>query len=457
MSSQSNGTEPTPTWTATEISAAVRAGTLSAREVATDALSRIVARDGAIEAFQTVREQKALGEADAVDAHHDRSTFALAGVPIAIKDNVQVQGEPMSNGTKAGDLAPQLADHEVVRRIRAAGAVVVGLTRVPELCIYGATDSVWGVTRNPWNLSLTPGGSSGGSAAAVSSGMVPVAHGNDGLGSVRIPAACCGLVGIKPGSGVVPADLGATSWYGMSENGALATTAADAALLLSVMAGDPALAEVVEPEGLRIAVAAKSPVAGVSVDHEWLRATYETAGLLMRAGHHVERKQIVYPQTTAVAALARWFAGAASDADDLDFDSLEPRVQTHVAIGRRVRNSPLMKDSWRDSWREKAGDFLTDFDLLMTPMLARSPIEAKVWADSWRATMQANVQYAPFAAPWNIAGFPAMSVPVGVHPVSRTPMAVQLVARPGREALLLGAAAQLERLRPWQSGAPDCR
>jgi len=274
---------------------------------------------------------------------------------------------------------------------------------------------------------------------------------------VRIPAACCGLVGIKPGAGVVPADLGATSWYGMSENGALATTAGDAALLLSVMAGDPALAEVVEPEGLRIAVAAKSPVAGVSVDREWLRATYETAGLLMRAGHHVERKQIGYPQTTSLAALARWFAGAASDADDLDFDALEPRVQTHVAIGRRVRNTPLMKESWRDSWRQKAGDFLTDFDLLMTPMLARSPIEAKVWADSWRATIQANVQYAPFAGPWNIAGFPAISVPAGIHPVSRTPMAVQLVARPGREALLLGAAAQLERLRPWQSVAPDFR
>ena len=169
MSSQSNGAEPTPTWTATEISAAVRAGTLTAREAAADALSRIVARDGAIEAFQTVREQKALAEADSVDAHHDRSTFALAGVPIAIKDNVQVQGEPMSNGTAAGDLTPQLADHEVVRRIRAAGAVVVGLTRVPELCIYGATDSVWGVTRNPWNLSLTPGGSSGGSCLLYTS------------------------------------------------------------------------------------------------------------------------------------------------------------------------------------------------------------------------------------------------------------------------------------------------
>jgi len=444
--------------TATAIASAVRAGTLTAREAVADSLSRILVRDPALGAFQAVREQRALQEADAVDARPDRASLPLAGVPVAIKDNVPVAGEPMSNGSRAGDLSPQSSDHQVVARLRAAGAVVVGLTRVPELCVYAATDSVWGVTRNPWNPELTPGGSSGGSAAAVAAGMVPIALGNDGLGSIRIPAACCGLVGIKPGTGVVPAELGATDWYGMSENGPLATTVADAALMLAVLADDPALAEVGEPRGLRVAVSTKPPVAGVTLDREWQRATYESAGALMRAGHDVERREISYPQTTALAALARWFAGAATDADAYDEESLEPRVRTHVAIGRAVRTTPLMSEAWRESWQRRAGEFLTEHDLLMTPALAGPPIAARAWGEgSWAATMAANVRFAPYAGAWNIAGFPAIAVPAGVHPVSGTPMAVQLVARPGREALLLGAAAQLERLRPWPAVALEYR
>jgi amidase len=124
----------------------------------------------------------------------DKASLPLAGLPITIKDNVPVEGEPMRCGSTASDPTLQPADHEVVRRLRDAGAVVVGLTRVPELCVFGATDSKFGLTRNPWNRSRTPGGSSGGSAAAVAAGMVAVAHGNDGMGSIRIPAACCGLV-----------------------------------------------------------------------------------------------------------------------------------------------------------------------------------------------------------------------------------------------------------------------
>ena len=178
----------------------------------------------------------------------------------------------------------------------------------------------------------------------------------------------------------------------------------------------------------------------------------------MRAGHRVERKEVTIPQTAALAGLARWFAGTAADAETTEISLLEPRVQRHAAIGRRVRDTPLMSDSWRDSWRERAAKFLTTYDIFMTPTLAQPPIEAKAWGrGSWAATMKANIQYAPFAAPWNVAGFPAMSVPAGIHPVSRTPMAVQLVARPGRESLLLAVAAQIEQFRPWISVAPDYR
>ena len=194
--------------TAAETADAVRRGDLSAVAAVEAALDRIAAHDPVIGAFQVVRAERARAEAAQIDADPHRDSLPLAGVPIAVKDNVPVSGEPMRIGSAATDPTPQTTDHEVVRRLRAAGAVVVGLTRVPELCVYGATDSVFGVTRNPWNLERTPGGSSGGSAASVAAGMVAVAHGNDGMGSIRIPAACCGLVGIKPGLGTVPCRAG---------------------------------------------------------------------------------------------------------------------------------------------------------------------------------------------------------------------------------------------------------
>ncbi len=444
------------TWTASDVATAVRAGSLSALDATRQALERIAARDGDLAAFQVVRRDAAQREAAAVDGRVAAGeSLPLAGVPLAIKDNVPVEGEPMRVGSAATEAHPQAHDHEVVRRLRAAGAVVVGLTRVPELCVFGATDSVYGVTRNPWALDRTPGGSSGGSAAAVASGMVPAAHGNDGMGSVRIPAACTGLVGIKPGQGVVPCDLGETDWYGLSENGSLATTVADAALLLSVMAGDASLAEVTAPGALRIAVSTKPPVQGVSVDREHVRALFEVAGTLMRDGHDVTRHDPSYTTAAAMAGLVRWFAGTAADAEHLDPDLLEARVRTHAAIGRNAVKRGLLRDGPRDEWRARTVELLTAYDVLMTPVLAQPPLDARRWGStSWATTMSANVRYAPFAAPWNVAGVPAMSVPAGVHPVLGTPMSVQLVAAPGRESLLLGLAARIETLRPWQRVAP---
>ncbi|MEY3734660.1 MAG: hypothetical protein RL347_2019, partial [Actinomycetota bacterium] len=301
-------------WTASGIADDVRAGRRSAVDAVTESLARIRENDSDVDAFQVVRSERALAEAAAVDARDDRDELPLAGVPIAIKDNVPVSGEPMRVGSAATSDAPQAADHPVVERIRAAGGVVVGLTRVPELCVFGATDSVHGITRNPWDLARTPGGSSGGSAAAVAAGMVPVAHGNDGMGSVRIPAACCGLVGIKPGLGVVPAQLGSTDWYSMSESGALATTADDAALLLSVMADDPGLARIhALDERLHVAVSFRPPVAGVPVDPAWAAAADSLASLLRRSGHEVRQADPLSAtdptaNAAAIAGLVRWFA-----------------------------------------------------------------------------------------------------------------------------------------------------
>lgn len=447
------------TRTALEIAAAVRDGSVPASEITRQALDRIADKDSAIGAFRVLRRERALAEAAAVDAHPDRSTLPLAGVPLAIKDNVPVAGESMRNGSTGSDPAIQGSDHEVVRRLRAAGAVVVGLSNVPELCVFGATDSGFGITRNPWNLDRSPGGSSGGSAAAVAAGLVPVAHGNDGMGSIRIPAACTGLVGIKPGPGIVPSELGNGSWFGMAENGPLATTVADCALLLSVMAGRPELAGIdAELASLRVGLAVKAPVSGLPVDREYAAAVWQTGDLLTGAGHRAQAAELHYPIKAGPAAMARWFAGAELDAELLANRSrLDPRTRRHARLGRGVLAAGGPRAGGRTAMLQAATRYFADFDVLITPALARGPLRALPWhRRSWSANVLANVRYAPFAAPWNLLGWPALVLPAGIGR-DRMPLSVQLVSRPGQETLLLNLAAQLERLRPWPRLAPAYR
>jgi amidase len=444
--------------TASEIAARVRQGILSPRETVQDALDRIDGRDATIGAFQVVRRERALAEADEVAARNDLADLPLAGVPLAVKDNVAVAGEPMRRGSAATSDAPQPQDHAVVRRLRDAGAIVVGMTRVPELCVFAATDSVFGITRNPWDLSRTPGGSSGGSAAAVAAGMVPVAHGNDGMGSIRIPAACCGLVGLKPGHGVVPSGLGPTDWHAMAENGPLATTVADAALVLSVLAGRPELAAVTpQTAPLRIGLALAPPVQGVRLDAEHRRATEETAQALRAAGHTVEELRVPTPTWAARAALQRWFAGTLDDAEQLDRARLERRVRVHARLGSLSRR--FIHDAQRQRVRDLLATTVFDrFDVLLTPTLAQPPITAGRWGErGWLANVLANTRYAPYPAPWNLAGYPAASVPAGIHRGTGTPLSVQLVTTPDGESRLLSLAAALEELRPWQRLAPGFR
>ena len=444
--------------TATEIAGAVRAGMVTARAATEAALARIATRDVEVGAFQVVRHEAALVEADEVDARPDRSDLPLAGVPIAIKDAVPVEGEPMRTGSAASDPAPQPASHVVVERLRDAGAVVVGLTAVPELCAFGATDSVYGTTRNPWDLLRTPGGSSGGAAAAVASGMVAVAHGTDGMGSIRIPSACCGLVGIKPGLGVVPAELGDGSWFGMSENGPLATTVDDCALVLSVMAGRPELAVTDEPSTLRVAVSTRSPVQGVLVHRSWAEAARSAGAVLREAGHTVRQANPRYGTSTGRSGIGRWLMGVALDSARLDdISKLEPRTRRHADLGRRLIRAGYPKDAGRTAWQQRAESFFGEYDVLVTPALAQSPISAQRWSEKgWLANVLADARYAPFAAPWNLAAYPAMTVPTGEGP-DGLPRAVQLVGRPGSEGRLLSVAAQLELLRPWRRLAPAYR
>jgi amidase len=441
--------------TATDLAAKVRNGDVRPQDAVAASLRRIVAHDGRLGAFQVVRARAASQEAAAVAERRDLAELPLAGVPVAVKDNIAVAGEPMRVGSAATSAARAPEDHVVVDRLRNAGAVVIGLTRVPELCVFGATDSTYGISHNPWDRTRTPGGSSGGSAAAVASGMVTVAHGSDGMGSIRIPAACCGLFGIKPGLGVVPSGLGANAWYDMAENGPLATTVRDAALVLSVMAARPGLADVGEPDRpLRVAVTLRPPVKGVRADIEHLRAVVRFARLLEAAGHTITRTDPPYPVNPA-PVLARWFAGTSADAEGLDRSLLDPAVRRQAAIGDKARARGLVRDGDRVAYRAAMAEFFADHDVLLSPVLALPPIAAVRWGERpWPRVVTANVRFAPYAAPWSFAQYPAASVPAGVHPGVGTPLSVQLVAPDGGEDMLLGLAAQLERLAPWRRRAP---
>jgi amidase len=240
----------------------------------------------------------------------------------------------------------------------------------------------------------------------------------------------------------------------MAENGPLATTVADCALLLSVLADRPELATPASDGAIRIGVSVHAPLAGLPVDRHFAEAARQTGRLLADAGHSVRAAELRYPMKAGPAALARWFAGTAQDAHDLDARLLERRVARHALLGRAVLASGGPRPAGRRSWQQAAEQYFEGIDVLVTPMLAQPPPAAIAWhARSWSANLLANIRYAPFAAPWNLAGWPAMAVPAGRHP-SGPPLSIQLVGRPGSEAVLLGVAGELERLRPWPRLAP---
>src|SRR6266498_390762 len=282
-------TEPLVGRTAIELAAAVREGRASPQDVVEAHLEWIESLDRSIHAFQVVRPDGVREEARALASRADLRELPLAGVPVAIKDNLEMAGYATRSGTLASPDEPAASDDELVRRLRRAGAIPLGKTTVPELCLWPFTETAaFGATRNPWNLDHTPGGSSGGGGAAVAAAMAALALGSDGGGSIRIPASCCGLVGMKPGSDVVPAAAGHSTWVGMSEYGPLGTTVADVALMLDVLAGTQTYRAVAPPSGsLRIAASSASPAIGVKVHPEVERAFQATAEALRSSGHAV--------------------------------------------------------------------------------------------------------------------------------------------------------------------------
>jgi amidase len=448
------------TWvgaTAKQIARAVRRGDISATQVVADHLDYIRANDAQVHAFRVLRAGESALEAAKVDDQPDLGHLPLAGVPIAVKENTPVAGLPTWGGSAGARSAVAEADHEVVRRLRGAGAVIVGVTRMPELGLWATTDDDTAITRNPWNFECTPGGSSGGSAAAVAAGLVPIAHGNDGLGSIRIPAACCGLIGLKPGRGVVPAQLGREDWFGLAEHGILATTVADAAVGFAVLAGrSPAKLE--HPPRLRVAVSLRSPVLGTGADTDNRAAVSVASRLLAEAGHDAVSADPDYPVSLGVRGMATWFAAAWRDVEaaQLEVSELQARTRRHLRVGRWAWRRGYVREADRLAFRERSAAFFADggFDVLLTPALATSPLPAQRWSSrSWLSNVVASTRFAPFAAPWNIAGFPALTVPVGVRR-DGLPAAVQLVGPPGSELTLLAVAGQFELAAPWRRHAP---
>ncbi|WP_084478772.1 amidase [Nocardia jejuensis] len=449
---------PVDTTTATGIAAAVQSGALTPEQALDTVLERIRARDRKVHAFSLIREEAARAEARAMADRPELDVLPLAGVPIAVKNNIDVTGEVTRGGSRAGSDNPAQYDHPVVRRLRSAGAVIVGLTAVPEFGLWGVTDTPERITRSPWNQRFSAGGSSGGSGAAVGAGLVPVAHGNDGLGSVRIPAACCGVVGIKPGRALVPSQVGIDSWGGMTENGVLATTVADAALVLSVLADRPDLADLESPPALRIGLATASPAPLVRVDRAWTAAADLAAAAAVAAGHTVGVAELPYQGATFALAL-RWLANAAKDAATVAHpERLQRRTRTHVALGKLVLKSGLMRSAQVDRIEARLLDYFDSYGVVITPTLAAPPPRAGRWhARPWLSNVVANVRYSPFTPLWNLVGWPAVSVPMGLHPRTGTPVAAQLAGPPGSESTLLRLAAQLEAAHPWQRVAPDAR
>jgi amidase len=466
--------------TATELARLVKAGEVTPRELTEASFERIEALDPELNAFVHLDPDGALAAADAIEAADERP---FAGVPIAIKDTAAVAGMPYRLGSDMfGDFVPP-QDAFVVRRLRDAGFVLVGKTNLPEFGILPVTEPRrFGPTRNPWDPERTPGGSSGGAAAAVAAGMVPLAHGSDGGGSIRIPAACCGLVGLKPSRGRISRgpeqgdDL-------LVQDGVLTRTVAETAALLDVMAGyetgdatwappppEPfARTAAREPGRLRIGVTTVPAIDVAAIDPLCERAVRDAAGLLESLGHEVEevdppwKGQELLRAFTLVfgtpVALGMWF-GSQSTGREPSAELVEPLSWT-IWEGVRERD-PLDYLLARTRLTAASRPIVAlwgDYDAIVTPALAQRPVkigEIDSCSDDPWEDFHRSGEFTPYTALYNVTGQPAISLPL-FHGEDGLPLGVMLAGRPAGEGALLSLAAQLEAASPWADRRPPQR
>jgi amidase len=393
----------------------------------------------------------------------------LAGVPIAVKDEMAVAGQSLTRGSRSYG-PPESVDSEIVRRLRAAGAIPIGITNVPELMTWPWTASdANGITRNPWDPSRTPGGSSGGSAAAVAAGMVPAATAADGGGSIRIPAACCGLVGMKPTRGRVSLQPLAQDWLGLTVYGALARTVRDSALMLDAihgsLSGDADAAPPFEgsfvdaaerpPRSLRVAASRKVPpglIAPVSNDQ---RAAWERVrDRLTELGHEVVERDPAYG-LGGILFSQIWVRGVYEEATRVpDPTKLERYTRQFARAGRLLGRRRRKLIAKREEISGRMLPLWNEIDVLLTPGLAKTPIEAEgAYGRSALVAFDKAARFTPWTAGFNMTGQPAITIPAGFGD-DGLPLSVQLVGRPGAEDVLYSLAGQLEAAEPWASRWP---
>jgi amidase len=444
----------------------VRRGEVSSTELVSSALERIDRLDRQLNAFVTVCRDEALEAARIVDDTPGDAQFR--GVPIAIKDLTPTAGLRTTYSSRAYAEHVPAIDTAVVRRIRDAGFVVVGKTNTPEFGTIAFTESeLNGVTRNPWNPALTPGGSSGGAAAAVAAGLIPVAHATDGGGSIRIPASCCGLFGLKPSRGrVSSAPFG--SLEGLSTAGPLSRTVEDAAHLLDVLAGyepgDPwwmppperpfseALAETVPR--LRVAVTATPPI-DVPVDRECVRALDSAASRLASLGHDVREETPPWREPDLFHTfLTVWQVGPALH--PVDAALMTPLNRGLVESARATSAADYARAvAWLQMVARRIVAFWEDVDVVVTPTLALPPVPIG-WQDQVDGAFEQllrNTEFTPFTAIANLTGLPAVSLPLHWSD-DALPIGVHAIGPPAGENVLLGLAAQLESAQPWADRRP---
>jgi amidase len=450
----------------------VRAGEVSPTELVQLCLNRIARLDPQLNSFRKVFAEKALLEAEQAEARLKAGDERpLLGVPIAVKDETDVAGEINTHGTDAFS-EPAKADSEVVRRLREAGAIVIGLTLLPELAICGFTESAtYGVTRNPWNPQRTPGGSSGGSGAAVAAGLVPIASAGDGAGSIRIPAACNGLFGLKPSRGRVSLAPELEGWGGLAVEGCLSRSVLDTALWLDIVSGDSREPEAPPAPAQSFVEAAKTPpgklrfaystlppraVAPPTVDDEAKGAVAAAAELLGGLGHEVAERD---PEWGGIGnnITARFLGGVAETVREVPHpERLERRTRGFGRLGsilprglyERARTAGRAADAAR------VNAIFDSCDVLVMPVMGGTALPVRRWEGrSALHTVLGMSRFYPFCVPWNHLGNPAMAVPFGFA-ADGMPLSIQVVGRPGSEETLLSLAAQIEAERPWAEARP---
>jgi amidase len=449
----------------------VRAAEVSPTELVRLHLDRIERLNPQLNAFRIVLGERAMLEAEQAEARlKGGEERPLLGVPVAVKDEIDLAGELTTWGTD-GFPDPALADSEVARRLREAGAILVGKTLLPELAVCGFTESAtWGVSRNPWNLQHTPGGSSGGSAAAVAAGLVPIASASDGAGSIRIPAASCGLFGLKPQRGRVSLAPELEHWLGMSASGCVSRSVLDTALWLDVTSGGsqepgapppperPFVEAARTPPGkLRVACSTAAPRALVPVTVSDLAkgAVDSMAETLRSLGHQTESRDPDWG-TIGNNATPRYLRGIAEDVAGVPKpERLERRTRGFGRLGRLVPDK-VLEAARRGEGADAArvGAIFESFDVLMTPVMGGTALPVRRWEGRGALrTLLGMSRFYPYCIPWNHLGNPSMAVPAGFAE-DGLPLSVQIVGRPGDEATLLSLAAQIEAERPWADKRP---